>query len=106
MAEKFVSYRTEGSAALKSSSVSAQHEASIISFPYIQHSRTYQGSNKHYDVKRKHGIVDRLMADPLFGSMKATRQQKNHFSHSENKIIWRYFGATFVFALAVVLFGA
>lgn len=106
MAEKFVAYRTEGSVALKCSSNPSHHEASIISFPYIQHSRAYQTSNSHYRNHHKQGIKTRLMADPLFGSMKAVRNTEDKLSRTEYKILKRYLAATFVGALALVLIGA
>ncbi len=106
MAEKLVSYRTEGSSALKSQSGSASYEAPIISFPYQPQASQSQGSHCPTHNQNKLTLKDRFMADPLFGSMKEAWNHKAQFSRSEYKTLKRYFAATFIFALAVVLFGA
>lgn len=105
MANKSATYRTEGSAALKVSDTPVKHEASIIDFGYVQHSRISSTVNQRYKVSHTSRLLDSIKSDPLLGSIgKAPKARK--VTPYEHKIMTRCFAATFLFALAVIFIGS
>ena len=104
--EKQAHYTTNGTSALKNDLVYPNHEASIIDFEYVAHTRDNRRScAPSVEPTLMQKSVSRLKSDSLFGEFWKPASDKHVLRPVETKIAAKGIGVSFVLALAVIMFG-
>lgn len=100
MEKHHITYRTEGSAALKVEA--PQQEAHIIAFESLQNSHSKSFAPQPFSKR----IANRISSDPLLGSIKNASASSYNPSAEDKRLFLRAAVLISLFSFVVILIGA